>query len=162
MNYYDFINKVKENYSVEWLTPSQQAVFQMISQVYKFHEIINVYGHVGVGKTFLSWVIEKELSGFYIDNISEMEDSGLLIIDNCSNRRKNIREIIQESMLYEIDNIIIITDKKANDDIFSIELSLTDEDKTCFKNNLWRQFNLNFEHESPECNLHNLIKSNIQ
>ena len=161
MDYYTLTNKIKGHFTRDWLTPSQSFVFDEIENKYDSQKFINVYGSPGVGKTFLAWNFEKELGAKYIKSLSEIESSSVLVIDDYQHARRSIRDLIQEVFFHDVNKVIILTEKKAEDDITKIELSLVEDDKSKFKNNLWKEFNFNFRNEKSEYDLNSLIKNNL-
>ncbi len=106
-------------------------------------------------------MIEKELGGIYIKNISQLSACSLIVLDDFSHKRNCIRELIQEAIFCDVKKIIFFTEKKAEDDITKLNLNLTESDKTKFKNNLWQHLSFNFVTEKQEYNLNSLIKYNI-
>ena len=160
MDYFELTNKIKGNFTKDWMTPSQSKVFEQIKGRYASQSIINIYGDSGVGKTFLAWNLEHELNAKYIKDISELMSHNLLVIDDCPHNRNYVRDLIQESFFYDINKIIFFTDKKAEDDVTKINLELTEEDKVKFKNNLWRSFDFVFNVEKFGFSLNSLIKYN--
>lgn len=58
------LNQIKSNRIPEWLTPSQQEAFFKVKTALRTPSTVNLFGRVGVGKTFLGWTLAHELNFF--------------------------------------------------------------------------------------------------
>lgn len=161
MNYQELTNRIKETFSEEWLTLSQRELYEKLVYGYKTHKVLNVYGKQGVGKTFLAWNLSRKMNGIYTNNLEIDVVGKIVILDNYKNSRTDIRNLFTFIQLSRIIKIIVITNAKAQDDIVSLELKFTDQDKKIFKANLFRHLFLNFLKEGSEDNMHQLIKNNL-
>ena len=159
MNYIELTNNIKENYTVDWLTPSQAQLYEKLTKKFKVHKIINIYGSIGVGKTFLGWNLADYFDGNYAQKIESLESNNINILDNCSNNRNFVRSLLPIMVQKSIKKIFVITDNQVRDDYVSFELKLSNEDKKVFKHNLWEKFDLNFTKDKND--MHSLIKFNI-
>ena len=138
--YIEVINRIKKNFSKDWLTPSQMQAFEKLKTFLSPpHRVINIFGEKGAGKTFLGWVLQKEGVGTYIYSYEDLiESQRSLILDNYSNRRKLVRGIRNDLEIKNIGNIVILTRHAAEDDIPRIEVGLTKDDIRVAKANLYR------------------------
>lgn len=162
MDYITLNNRIKDIFNEDWLTDSQREVYKTVLEKYQTHKIINIYGDSGTGKTFLGWNIAKAMSASYTSSIEDNELKAIVVLDNWSHKKQDVRNILPIMHLNGIKKVILITEKKVKDDVISLELLLTESDKVKFKNNLWKNFNLVFEKERLNDNLHSLIKANIR
>ena len=138
--YIDTVNRIKEQASMKWLTPSQLSVYdKVLSFLMPPFRVINVYGQEGVGKTFLGRILDKQGIAKYITSIGDVNDGeGTYVADNCDYRRgyvRNLRNLIHEKHL---ERVIILTKYPAEDSIPRLELNLTSDDIQVFKANLFR------------------------
>jgi ABC-type Na+ transport system ATPase subunit NatA len=138
--YIEVVNRIKKNFSKDWLTPSQMRAFEELTTFLSPpHRVINIFGEKGAGKTFLGWVLQKEGVGIYVHSYEDLiESQRSLILDNYSNRRKLVRRIRNDLEMKNIGNIVILTRHAAEDDIPCIEVRLTEDDIRVAKANLYR------------------------
>jgi len=91
------LNKIKKNYCKNWLTLNQKNAFASCKKLIKSYFIINIYGTTGVGKTFLGWVLAKEVRGKYFPSLEKHNKtnnmSKKIIIDNCESDRNFARKL---------------------------------------------------------------------
>ncbi len=101
--YSDFINCLKNESTIEWLTPSQKSIYNKITQGFPTQRIINVYGKHGAGKTFLGWILEKNGFGHYHSGLEDFKENGeisinkMVIIDNFQSD-KNLHRDFRSKM----------------------------------------------------------------
>lgn len=140
--YIDVLNRIKKNFSKDWMTPSQLKAFEELQNFLSPpYRVINIFGEKGVGKTFLAWMLQKEDIGIYIssyDDLVSISNKKLIILDNSDNRRSFVRMIRNELYIKNIKGIILLTGYMAEDDIPCIELKLTQDDIALAKANLYR------------------------
>lgn len=161
MDYITLTNRIKEIFNENWLTDSQNNIYKIVLLKYQTHKIVNIFGEVGTGKTFLGWNIAKAMSASYTSNIEDVGLKSIVVLDNWSHKKQDVRNILPIMHLNGIKKVILLTEKEVKDDIVSLELLLTENDKTKFKNTLWKHFDLKFDKEKANHNLHSLIKANI-
>lgn len=162
-NFIRVVNRIKLNCSKDWLTPSQEKTFNECNKFVHSYFLVNVYGDLGVGKTFLGWILKKENFGTYFSSYQAFENkkgkyTGKLILDNCSSDRIFSRNLRNLGLSIGLEWIIFITDKKVNDDVPSIKLCFTNDDSNCAKANLWR-YNMIIKDDHEITNLKDLIKA---
>jgi len=134
------INKIKRNLNKSWLTDSQKRAFDEIVESLTIHKSVNLHGPSGVGKTFLAWIISKELDYLYFPNIDLAIKTGKksagVVIDNFPADRSSYRKALFDLSLKSTYKIVFITRSPINDHIRYISLSLTDNDIHKVKDNL--------------------------
>ena len=161
MNYQELTNRIKANFTEEWLTPSQQQIFLKLLNGFKTHKIVNVYGKQGVGKTFLAWNLSAKLEATFTRTLDINSSEELIVLDDYKHSRSDIRHLFSHIQLRKISKVFIFTSLKAQDDIVSFELNFTEQDKKIFKSNIYRYLGINFAKETPNDNMHKLIKNNL-
>lgn len=161
MDYQDLTNRIKTNFSAEWLTPSQNQIFTKILEGYKAHKIVNIFGKPGVGKTFLGWNLNRVLASTYTKDIKVDNLCSIVILDDYSHTKNEIRQLLPIMQFQKISKIILITNMKALDDVVSLELKFNEDDKMKFKSNIFKNLGLRFENEKEAYNMHGLIKNNL-
>lgn len=162
-NYIEFINNIKQKCSPEWLMPSQERIYLSLMNSLQTHKVLNIWGHNGVGKTLLGWILHNANFGVYYSECPDF-NSGVpsrLILDNFDPSRQKLRAIRTEMMLNNVEKVLVITNTPPEDDIFSFELSLNDEDKQKAKHNLYHYMDFQIVNEKPKSNLHDLIRFNL-
>jgi hypothetical protein len=135
------LNQIKKKRAVEWLTPSQQVACSSIKATMRIPTTVNLFGHPGVGKTFLSWTIASELDFTYLPHpdlisiISNAKHNGV-IVDNCQADRQTHRKILKMMRFHNVDRVIIITRQIIKDYTQFVELKLTQPDIVTVQQNL--------------------------
>lgn len=116
-------NFIKENLSDDWMTPSQRETHDKLIEALSYHNYINLYGAVGIGKTFLGWLLHKNQIGRYFSHWSDLKPvTKPVIVDNVSQRREDFRNLIKEVQLADIPKLIAISREPINDYVASVEL----------------------------------------
>lgn len=145
--YVEWLNKIKEQSTVEWLTHSQRRVYDSIINDYLGLPFVNLYGSQGVGKSFLARILSKEHGYFYTQNLETIEPNlKHVIVDNVTYSRL-LRPIIQ---IKNIERIIFITTKPIYDPMPFLELSLDDKDLRQFLHNLYEYCNIEIVATQPD------------
>ena len=135
------LNQIKNKRTVEWLTPSQQAVRSSITDTLRIPTTVNLFGNQGVGKTFLCWTLASELRFTYlphpglVTSLSNAQHDGV-IIDNCRADRQMHREILKTMRFHNVDRVIIVTQQMIKDYTQFVELRLTESDILTVQQNL--------------------------
>lgn len=137
--------RIRDRLSAEWLTPSQRAVWE---QVHQFegapHQVINVYGGRGSGKSFLGWLLQREghaSYGFW----SALPSPTLprLTLDNAATDRASSRAIRPLITQLGIKQIILLSRQQVDEPAMpAFSLQVTAEDMDYFRANLWRHLNI--------------------
>lgn len=135
------LNQIKSNRIPEWLTPSQQEAFFKVKTALRTPSTVNLFGRVGVGKTFLGWTLAHELNFFYLSDpvliktITSNQYSGL-ILDNCRADRQTHRELLKILQFQNINKAVFISRQMIKDYTQFVELNLTDSDIFTVEQNL--------------------------
>lgn len=147
-------NQIKRLSDAAWLFPSQTAVYQeMLPFLGSIHRIINLYGAQGTGKTFLAHVLCKEGQVEYVPSPELIQlASHPLVIDNAPFERTAARSMRNQMRRHNLQQVILITRYRVEDDVPAFALKLTTEDVDCFRANLFRYLDLRL----PECAALNL------
>lgn len=140
----DFIrhlNLIKTWRTHAWLTPSQQAAFTMLQNVLRVPGTVNLFGGVGVGKTFLTWLLAEQLPAVYVTHpglLGEVEgvQTVVLILDNCHPERQAHRELLKELQFRQVRYAVLITRQMIHDYTHYVELKLTTADLQHVRQNL--------------------------
>lgn len=106
-------NRLKAQANQNFLTPTQQVVFNELHQAWRFPEKINLYGPAGSGKTFLGWVLARhQPARFYATPRCFFEDEPTkqpVIIDNAPTDERQLRTILAALQLRLINRTLFIT-----------------------------------------------------
>lgn len=135
------LNKIKSNRTTEWLSPSQQSAFISIKTILRIPSTVNLFGHSGVGKTFLGWTLANELNFAYlsrpdlVNNVSGEKYDGV-VLDNCYAERQAHRELLKILQFQYISRAVLITRQIIKDYTQFVELRLTDLDIIVVQKNL--------------------------
>lgn len=135
------LNQIKNKRTKDSLNPSQQLAFLSINNALRIPSTVNLFGQIGTGKTYLSWILAGELNFAYLphpNQISHLDGSKHegVIIDNCLSERKFHRELLKTVQLYQFNRAIFITRHMINDYTYFVELKLTVKDILAVQNNL--------------------------
>jgi len=143
-NYISILNKIKKEFSYNWLTDSQIEVFERIRDYLSYPGSVTgfLYGISGSGKTFTGWMLEKEKLLEYIpDGPKEKYELSSsikgVVIDNIDWNRYTLRNIIKDLALSNINRYLLIG-KYAPDEklLKEFPLNLTEEDIIKVKENI--------------------------
>jgi hypothetical protein len=113
------INGLKAQASKEMLTPSQHTALAEVEKRWKFPDRVNLCGPPGSGKTFLGWVIARQLNAqFYASpRILAQEQSPYptrAVIDNAPSEEKESRRLLAELQLRQFRNTLLITTRPVS------------------------------------------------
>lgn len=137
--------RIRDRVAVDWLTPSQHAVWE---QLMLFdgppHRVINVYGTKGVGKTFIGWLLERERHATYGQwNRRPTPTHPRLVLDNALTDHasvRNVRPLVDE---LGVQQIILISRSRAEEPAMpAFELQVTSDDLQYLIANLYRHLNI--------------------
>ena len=137
--------RIRDRISLEWLTPSQQALW---TQLMRFdgppHRVINIYGSAGVGKTFVGWLLERQrlaTYGFWKQRPKPVHPR--LILDNASTNHADVREVRPLIDQLGVQQIILISRRRADEPAMpAFELQVTPDDLEHFYANLFRHLQI--------------------
>jgi len=147
-------NEIKALSDVTWFLPSQAVVYQeLLPFLGGLHRIVNLYGTQGTGKTFLTHVLCKEARVDYVPSPDLIQSaSHPLVIDNAPFTRTAARGMRNQMRRFNLQQVILVTRYRVEDDVPAFALNLTTEDVRCFRAILFRHLDLRL----PECEVLNL------
>lgn len=135
----DILNRIRQAADLSWLTPSQQEAREAILERLKFLDEVNLWGRPGTGKTFLGWILMKERLADYVPGIQEIQRARALrtlVIDNAAWKRSEVRDILYRARQWGYSRVVFLTAEPLEDQVATVELSLTSEDKERVARNL--------------------------
>jgi hypothetical protein len=110
------LNSLKAESRLEWLTDSQQAVWQETLDRLRFPERVNLYGAAGTGKTFMAWALANEQNAAFFASPAALaqsdltvERSLLIIVDNGISEPVELRRLLAELQMRNGRSALIIT-----------------------------------------------------
>ncbi len=133
------LNRLRHELRWQWLTPSQRVASEQLVDFLRIHDVANLFGEHGVGKTFLAWVWHKEWQwlGFgriayfpFPSQIAPVEGRRFAIVDNLPSHREAVRDALRQSRLCGFQQTLLITVHAADDQMPKVRLALTEEDVT--------------------------------
>jgi len=134
---------IRDHLSVEWLTPSEMAVWE---QIHRFegppHRIINIYGGPGSGKTFLGWLMDREAHATYSQWAPRSQPAhARLALDNAAVGKaatRALRPLVEE---LGVRQIILLSRRRVDEPAMpAFELQITPDDLAYLRANLYRYF----------------------
>ncbi|MFZ4829188.1 MAG: hypothetical protein ACOYLB_17695 [Phototrophicaceae bacterium] len=106
-------NQIKRRSSELWMTPTQREVLAQLEQWLDYPGHCNLYGGVGVGKTYLAWILSRNLPAEHVIVPQRMSPTTQpipnLIIDNASYTEQDIRNILKQCDFCAAEKVVIIT-----------------------------------------------------
>jgi hypothetical protein len=137
--------RIRDRLSLEWLTPSQQCVWE---QLLRFrgppHRVINIYGPRGSGKTFIGWLMHREGYATYETWTGERQPiHPRLVLDNAPPDRASARAIRPLVDKLKIKQIILLSRQRVNEPSMpAFALKVTEDDLEYFRANLYRHLHI--------------------
>lgn len=140
----DFIrtlNLIKTRRDSSWLTPSQQEALALLREVLRVPGPVNLFGSVGVGKTFLAWNLTDILGYTYFPHPTHLEPVEQLnvagvVIDNAQSGRQAHRGVLKALSFRDVKYAVLITRRPIQDYSHYVELNLTSIDQAKVRDNL--------------------------
>lgn len=146
MSSYEILTaRIRDRLSSEWLTPSQKMVLERLKQFDgPPHRVINIYGAEGSGKSFLTWVMERELYASYSIWGREYQPIySRLVLDDAMTEREATREVRPLVDRLKLKQIILVTRSRVDERAMpSFELRISNEDLEHLRANLYRHLRL--------------------
>ena len=129
----EFQNRIRRQFCLEWLSPSQKKTYDHLQNLLSFQETVNLYGSTGVGKTFIRWVLEKEVPMYSYLSPDKLEENttnktSWAVVDPHPRQRLIVRQTL--ATLHDLDytKIILVSDEPIEDQIPRCQLALTPSD----------------------------------
>jgi preprotein translocase subunit Sec63 len=135
------IDLIKEHFNEDWLTDSQRSTLKQVQDARGPGRgaILNVYGDFGVGKTFLGWLLARSWNcGYYKSFKGVPIGAEVAILDDFESSREFTRRILNQMKIQGIEQIVALSDKRVEDDVWAIQLELTQEDVAIARSNLFK------------------------
>jgi len=130
----DILNRIRQHANPDWLTPSQQAAFDLLRERLNFLDEVNLWGRHGVGKTFLGWMLQVQALAVYAPRLEEEGKKQMellrrtIVVDNLDWRREEVREALRWCRSLGYKKVVFFTTEPVQDQMSTVELRLTDED----------------------------------
>jgi hypothetical protein len=137
----DILNRIRQAADLAWLTPSQQKAREAILERLKFLDEVNLWGYPGTGKTFLGWMLQKEGIADYVSEPKAIQlafKTRTIVVDNAGWKRNEVRDILHRARQFGYNQSILITTEPVQEQMATVELVLTPEDKEWVALNLRR------------------------
>jgi len=137
--------RIYDRLTVDWLTPSQKKVWEALQ---RFdgppHQVVNVYGAEGTGKTFTGWLLERLGYSTYCvwPDIQKPLLPRLTLDDSIADRftARSVRPLVED---YGIRQIVLLSRIRVDEKAMPVfELRVTEEDIESFRANLYRHLNI--------------------
>ncbi len=132
--YIDALNRIRQNFRLEWLTPSQQVAYNVLRDNLSFLDEVNLWGARGVGKTFIGWVVAAQGLAIYkpcpeaVGQEESLPLQRIIVVDNSGWRRSEVRATLHRCRICGYDKIVLITTECVQEQMASVPLKLTDAD----------------------------------
>ncbi len=135
------MNLIKTRRDLAWLTVSQQEALTALQETLRVPGTVNLFGAMGVGKTFLAWTLADELGYTYfphLDHFERVEDLHMtgVILDNCRPDRQTHRHTLKTLSFQNVRYAVLITRQMIQDYTHYVELALTPDDRAKASKNL--------------------------
>jgi len=119
-------NQIKRRSSELWMTPTQREVLAQLEQWLDFPGQCNLFGGAGVGKTYLAWILSKNLPAQHIIVPQQLSPTNQsfpnLIIDNAPYAEQAIRNILKQCDFCAAEKVVIVTRSESALKMRRIEL----------------------------------------
>lgn len=138
----DILNRIRENAHAGWLSPTQQIAHNLLRERLNFLDEINLWGKRGVGKTFVGWVWRSQGLAVYAPHLEEVGQEQTpplrhtIFVDNLGWQRARVRDALHHCRSLGYEKIVLITTEPVQEQMSTVELSLTSADIERVKHNL--------------------------
>jgi hypothetical protein len=159
------LNMIKTRREPGWLTPSQRAALVALGTAVRIPGSVNLYGAVGVGKTFLAWAAADALGLVYLPHIAflrSVQDDSVqgIIVDNCLATRMFHRDVLKRLDLMGVRRAVLVSRHVIEDYGCCIRLEFNDSDRAHVCENL-RSIGL-YRNALPDSHLWSLMNPHSQ
>ena len=131
----EFRNRINHHFQREWLSHSQEQAYNRLRDLLSFQDTVNLCGPSGAGKTFLTWILGKELptSVCFLARLGEVgeqdvADAVVIIADAHSPERSAMRETLTQLRGLGYKKVVFISDEPTTDQMPICQLILTTTD----------------------------------
>ncbi len=129
----EFQNRIRRQFCLEWLSLSQKKTYDHLQHLLSFQETVNLYGSTGVGKTFIRWVLEKEVSVYSYLSPDKLEENTAdkttwAVVDPHPRQRLIVRQTLATLHNLGYIKIILVSNEPVEDQIPRCQLALTPSD----------------------------------
>lgn len=136
------MNELKRTLSVDFLTDAQQeAMKEIMDHRSDNARFINLYGGKEVGKTYLSWVLQKTEEWKYYPQLPESAENPVVIYDHADPDRMATRNLRNHASINGIATVLYVTNKPAVEVFPRVELDPSDDHYETIKSN-WESLEL--------------------
>jgi len=145
--YLMWINLIKEKANEEWLTKSQREVYRAILERWQSQPFVNLYGHRGVGKTFLAHLLAKHHGYVYVHDLAQAPHNAPHVILDDANYNRALRPLARTLGL---GRVLLITETPIREAMPKVELALDPHDVGQFCANLSERCGISLIYTLPE------------
>lgn len=121
------LNDLKQRASVQYLTPTQRAVYTTMCDLTKFPLWLNLCGVHGSGKTFLGWTVSRTIGATYVPTVNRLnavsQSQNIIIVDNVLPDESSTRRTLSNCELLGANTVILISHERINMPMRRVELS---------------------------------------
>lgn len=127
------LNQIKTQYDATWVSPSQEKALNALIKAIRYPGTVNLWGPIGSGKTFLCWILARQMALTYVPHISFLDELALpqqnaVIVDNCLADRSSHRTLLNRLRMAGIQGAVLVSRELSQDYTRHVELMLTGED----------------------------------
>jgi hypothetical protein len=107
------LNLIKTRRTRAWLTLSQQIAFAAVEKVLQAPSTVNLFGTIGVGKTFLAWMLADQLAYAYLPHPGQLEqfeasEINGVVLDNCYSSRQAHRNLLKKLRFHQVHYAVLV------------------------------------------------------
>jgi len=145
--YTTWINLIKERADENWLTDSQQPVYESILSQWKSVQFVNLHGPPGSGKTFVARLLAKKHGYAYMHDLEQAPlNAAQTILDNAQYTRM-LRPLARSRGL---GRVLLVTRTPVREAMPKVSLELNDRDVRQFQAMLSNHCGIVFTETIPQ------------